>query len=168
MTASDDDEAFAVLDQHDVDVVLSQIRMPAAAGLQFLRRSKQIAPLTEIVVAAATLEHDSAVECVKSGAFGYIQRPYGINDLVATLERALEHRQLRSESALYQMSRVIIDTQEPNRLPEVIVKVAMDAMVERAMRLRSRSGVSRALASSMARLVSSIFSSWGIGSDCSA
>ncbi len=129
MTASDDDEAFAVLDQHDVDVVLSQIRMPAAAGLQFLRRSKQIAPLTEIVVAAATLEHDSAVECVKSGAFGYIQRPYGINDLVATLERALEHRQLRSESALYQMSRVIIDTQEPNRLPEVIVKVAMDAMV---------------------------------------
>jgi two-component system, NtrC family, sensor kinase len=128
MTASDRDEAMAVLDQHEVDVVLSQIKMPGPEGLQFLRQSKQIAPLTEVVIATATGEIDSAAECVKSGAFGYIQRPYGMNDLVATLERALERRQLRSESALYQMSRVILDTREPNRLPDVIVRVAMEAM----------------------------------------
>ncbi|HEU4612908.1 MAG TPA: response regulator, partial [Kofleriaceae bacterium] len=128
MTASDGDEAIAVLDRHEVDIVLSQIRFPVADGLSFVRRSKQIAPLTEVVIATATPELDSAVACVMGGAFGYIQRPYGMDDLVATLERALEHRQLRSESALYQMSRVILDTHEPHRLPEVIVKVAMDAM----------------------------------------
>ncbi len=128
MTASDGDEAIAVLDRHEVDIVLSQIRFPVADGLSFVRRSKQIAPLTEVVIATATPELESAVACVIGGAFGYIQRPYGIDDLVVTLERALEHRQLRSESALYQMSRVILDTHEPHRLPEVIVKVAMDAM----------------------------------------
>jgi signal transduction histidine kinase/DNA-binding response OmpR family regulator len=128
MTASDGDEAMAVLDHHEVDIVLSQIKMPGPEGLQFLRRSKQIAPLTEVVIATETGEIDSAAECVKSGAFGYIQRPYGMNDLCATLERALERRQLRSESALYQMSRVILDTREPHRLPDVIVQVAMEAM----------------------------------------
>lgn len=128
MTACDGDEAIAVLDRHEVDIVLTQIQFPVADGLSFVRRSKQIAPLTEVVIAAATPEVDSAVACVIGGAFGYIQRPYGIDDLVATLERALEHRQLRSESALYQMSRVILDTHEPHQLPEVIVKVAMDAM----------------------------------------
>jgi signal transduction histidine kinase/DNA-binding response OmpR family regulator len=128
MTARDGDEAMAVLDRHEVDIVLSQIQMPVAAGLQFLRRSKEIAPLTEVVIATVTNELDSAIECVKSGAFSYIQKPYGIADLVATLERAVEHRQLRSESALYQMSRVILDTREPQQLPDVIVRVALEAM----------------------------------------
>jgi signal transduction histidine kinase/DNA-binding response OmpR family regulator len=128
MTASDDEEAIAVLDQHEVDIVLSQIKMPGAEGLQFLRRSKQIAPHAEVVIATASGELDSAAEAVKSGAFGYIQRPYGMNDLVATLERALERRQLRSETALYQMSRVILDTREPHQLPDVIVQVAIEAM----------------------------------------
>jgi signal transduction histidine kinase len=127
MTAGDDVEAISVLDQHEVDIVLSQIRLEPE-GLQFLRRSKQIAPLTEFVIATGNREVDSAVECVKSGAFGYIQKPYGINDLVATLERALERRQLRSESALYRMSRVILDTRDAHQLPEVIVKVALEAM----------------------------------------
>lgn len=128
MTASDGDEVIAVLDQHEIDIVLSQFRLPASESLQLVRRAKQIAPHTEVVIATANHEVDAAVECVKSGAFGYIQRPYGINDLLATLERALERRQLRSESALYQMSRVILDTREPQQLPAVIVQVAKEAM----------------------------------------
>ncbi len=128
ITAGDDDEAMAALVQHDVDIVLSQIRLAGVECQQFLRRSKQVAPLTEVVIAAADPEIASAVECVKSGAFGVVQRPYGINDLVATLERANERRQLRAESALYQMSRVILDTRTPHQLPDVIVKVAMEAM----------------------------------------
>lgn len=125
MTAGSGDEAMAILGRHDIDILLSQLD---DSGISFLRRTKQVAPSTEVVIATVTSELDGAIECVKSGAFGYIQRPYGINDLVATLARAAEYRQLRSESALHQMSRVILDTRDPHQLPEVIVRVAMNAM----------------------------------------
>jgi signal transduction histidine kinase/DNA-binding response OmpR family regulator len=125
MTAGSGDEAMAILGRHEIDILLSQLD---GSGVQFLRRTKQVAPSTEVVIATMTSELDGAIECVKSGAFGYIQKPYGINDLVATLARAAEHRQLRSESALYQMSCVILDTRDPHQLPEVIVRVAMNAM----------------------------------------
>src|ERR1043165_1500583 len=74
MTASDEVEAISVLDEHEVDIVLSQIRLHGPQGLEFLRRTKELAPLTEVVVAAGTREVATAVECVKSGAFGYIQK----------------------------------------------------------------------------------------------
>lgn len=125
MTAASGDEAMAILGRHDIDILLSQLD---GTGVPFLRRTKQVAPATEVVIATVSADLDGAIECVKSGAFGYIQKPYGLDDLVATLARAAEHRQLRTESALYQMSRVILDTRDPRQLPEVIVRVAMDAM----------------------------------------
>jgi len=129
MTASSGPEVLELLDRNEVDVVLSDLDVPGLGDIQFLHRSKQIAPLTEIVLATASAEQAaSAAACVESGAFCYVRKPYGIHDVVATLERALERRQLRSESALYQMSRLILDTHEPQRLPDVIVNVAMEAM----------------------------------------
>jgi two-component system NtrC family sensor kinase len=128
MAAGSSAEAVAVLDRHEVDVVLSDVRMQTIEGQYLLHRSKQIAPMTEVVLAATQQDVPCAVAGVEHGAFSYIQKPYGIDDVVSTIERALERRQLRAESALYQMSRVILDTHEPHRLPDVIVKVALEAM----------------------------------------
>src|SRR5687767_5377146 len=125
MCVSDGQQVIAALDAHELDLVLSDVSIYDAL---FMRRSKEIAPLTEVVIATPNEDVANAVECVKSGAFGFVQKPYAINELVATLERALERKQLRSTSALYRTSRVILDTREPHRLPEVIVKVAMQAM----------------------------------------
>lgn len=127
VTASDGLEAMVALGNYDLDVVLANTGIPGFDGTQ-VRAWKQLAPDTEVVVATAQDELAGAIDCVKGGAFDFIEKPYAIPALVATIERALERRQLRVASALHEASRVILTAREPARLPEVIVGVAIKAM----------------------------------------
>lgn len=127
VTASDGLEAIAALGNYDLDLVLADTRIPGFDGTQ-IRAWKQLAPDTEVVVATSQSEIAGAIECVKGGAFDFIEKPYAIQSLVTTIERALERRQLRVASALHEASRVILTARDPARLPEVIVAVAIKAM----------------------------------------
>lgn len=127
LTARDRAELIALVDQQEVDLVVSTAELAGVATAPLMPRATP--PPTEIVLADGTPDDVArAAACVEAGAFGYLQKPCAAADLIATVERALERRQLRSESALYQMSRVILDTREPHRLPDVIVRVAFEAM----------------------------------------
>ncbi len=124
VTASDGHEAIAALDAQEFDLVLSA----GQAGDEVLRTSKLVAPDTEVVMASLSAEHGTAHDWVARGAFDFLKKPYAMLEVLSTLERALERRNLRAASALYQASRVILDTREPALLPEVIVGVAIKAM----------------------------------------
>ena len=110
------------VDRHEVP------RMPGATGLDVLRVVKEVAPDTEVVIASGFAELDYAIECVRGGAFDFIQKPFDLAHLTAAVDRALEHRWLRGAAALLDASRAIFASQEPQRLPEVIVTVAMQIM----------------------------------------
>lgn len=125
LTAQSREELTAVLDRHEIDVVLSDAMLAGAARVSVAQRSRQLSPASEIVLATRATQDVAGIE---AGAFDYVRKPYAIAEVVATLERALERRQLRAESALYRMSRVILDTREPHQLPDVIVRVALEAM----------------------------------------
>jgi len=127
VTAADGLEALAALGSYDLDLVLADAHIPGFDGTQ-VRAWKQIAPETEVVVATLHDELAGAIDCIKGGAFDYIEKPYAMQTLVATLERALERRVLRAASTLYETSRVILAAREPSRLPEVIVGVSIKAM----------------------------------------
>lgn len=120
-------EALAKLDEREFDLVLSDVSMPGADGCEVLRRSKQLAPDTEVVMATGLPEH-ADTDWIGAGAFELVKKPYEITDLLATIDRALERRQLRAASALYEASRAILDTREPSLLPEVVVSTAYKAM----------------------------------------
>ena len=127
VTAADGLEALAALGKYALDLVLADAANPGFDGTQ-VRAWKALAPETEVVVATVKDELAGAIECIKGGAFDYIEKPYAMSELVTTLERALERRQLRAASTLYETSRVILTAREPSRLPEVIVGVALKAM----------------------------------------
>ncbi|NVB78234.1 MAG: response regulator [Kofleriaceae bacterium] len=128
VTASNGHEALRALDAQEFDLVFSDTAMPGPHGEEVLRTSKLVAPDTEVVVASVSGEHGTAHDWVSRGAFDLLRKPYTIVELLSTLDRALERRNLRAASALYQASRVILDTREPALLPEVIVGVALKAM----------------------------------------
>lgn len=125
--ASDGLEALAALGTYDLDLVIADTRIPGFDSAQ-VRAWKQLVPDTEVVVATLQDEIANAIDCIKAGAFDYIEKPFAIQTLITTLERALERRQLRAAGMLYEASRVILATREPSRLPEVIVNVALKAM----------------------------------------
>ncbi len=128
VTAADGAEALEEIRRAEFDLIISDVRMPRVGGLEVLRFTKETAPETEVVIATGYAEIEYAIECVRQGAFDFIQKPFHTDDLLSTVSRALERRRLRRTAGLYEASRAILDGQEPQRLPELIVRLAMQAM----------------------------------------
>ncbi|HEX2656669.1 MAG TPA: response regulator [Polyangia bacterium] len=120
--------AMTCLAETEYDVVVTDVRMPGASGIDVLRAARTRTPDTEIVVTSGYASLDLAVECLRAGAFDFVQKPFNVVDLVSTVGRAVERRRHRTMRELVQAGQAVLATQEIERLPEVIVEVARRAM----------------------------------------
>jgi len=127
-TAADGLSALTCLAESEFDVVVTDVRMPGASGVDVLRAARTRTPETEIVMTTGYASLDLAIECLRAGAFDFVQKPFNIVDLVSTVGRALAQRRLRTTRELVQAGQAVLNTQEIERLPEVIVEVARKAM----------------------------------------
>src|SRR5215470_10292239 len=93
-TAADGTAALKALDENDFGVVVTDLRMPGADGLAVLRRARDISPQTMVLVMTAHGTVDTAVDALRAGAADYILKPVVFDDLLAKVDRLLEHRQL--------------------------------------------------------------------------
>jgi two-component system response regulator HydG len=84
--------------QKKPDIVLSDIRMPGVSGIEILQAARQQDPDLPVILMTAQAELRTAIQAVNEGAFHYIQKPFGNDDLVAICRRAAEHRQLKTEN----------------------------------------------------------------------
>ncbi len=124
--------ALEILEKKLVDIVLLDLNLPDGSGLEFLQRMK--AEDEELIVLIMTAYPDvrNAVRAMKEGAFDYIIKPFDLDEMDLTLERILEHHQLRSRVEQLQVEQLQI--QETNdilggsaamaKLRELIFKVA--------------------------------------------
>jgi len=98
-TAGDGVEAMELLRREPVDLVLSDVRMPGGDGLTLLaaiERELDDPPLVVMMTAFGTIKE--AVEATKRGAVDYLTKPFGLDQLEHTLQRAFELRALRNEN----------------------------------------------------------------------
>jgi DNA-binding NtrC family response regulator len=82
------------------DVVLCDVRMPKVDGIEVLKFIKTSYPSTEVVMLTGTADVKIAVECMKIGAYDHILKPTTSDDLLSTIERALERQQLMRNNAV--------------------------------------------------------------------
>ena len=90
------DSTEAVLDQLSVeepDVVVTDIHMPGADGLELLSALKTSHPDLPVIVMTAHSDLDSAVSSIRSGAFEYLPKPFEVDEAVAVVDRAMEQKQ---------------------------------------------------------------------------
>ena len=80
------------------DIVLTDVRMPDAGGVQVLSAAKALDSEVPVILMTAQASLQSAVQAVNEGAFYYIQKPFRNDELLTILRRALEHRKLRVEN----------------------------------------------------------------------
>jgi two-component system, NtrC family, response regulator PilR len=92
-------EALSILQQHDVDLVISDIRMPDFSGVELLREARQIAPETAFILITAFASTETAIEALQHGACDYITKPFRMEELRSIVHRALEKKQNRKPQA---------------------------------------------------------------------
>ena len=104
LLASSVSEALALVNSERVDVIVSDMRMRGQSGRELLAVIKRERPELPVIIMTAYASVRSAVDLVKEGAFDYIAKPFEIDDMVATIDRALkltnaivENQRLRGE-----------------------------------------------------------------------
>lgn len=102
-TTDDPREALGIIDAGGIDIVLTDLKMPHADGIEVLERVKNSNPDTIVIVITGYGTIESAIEAMRKGAYDYIQKPFEPDELVLLLRRAMEHsRLLRRNKELMQ------------------------------------------------------------------
>jgi DNA-binding NtrC family response regulator len=96
--AKDGNDGLRKFQDKDVDLVITDIRMPGIDGIELLRRIKKIqrSPAVVIVITGHG-DMDNAVKALKYGAYDYLQKPIDVRELAITLERSFAYVALRKK-----------------------------------------------------------------------
>lgn len=96
-SAKNGEEAIAHLEERDYALVITDIKLPGMSGLELLARTRLEWPDVAVIIMTAFSSISSAVEAMKLGADDYIGKPFQLDEILITVERALERRRLRRE-----------------------------------------------------------------------
>jgi DNA-binding NtrC family response regulator len=94
------EEALRMLEEArtDVDLVITDLKMPGMSGLDLLRRVKESWPDSEVIVTTAYGSVETAVEAMRLGAYDYLTKPVDRERFPVVVEKALERRGLAAEN----------------------------------------------------------------------
>jgi DNA-binding NtrC family response regulator len=96
--ASSAEQAIRILERGELDVVLSDLKLPGMDGLALLGRIRQADAALPVIMMTAYGTVETAVKAMKAGANDYILKPFSLDDLVITIGKALEMNALREEN----------------------------------------------------------------------
>jgi len=125
-------KALSLLKTTEFDLIITDMRMAPQTGIDLLREAKTIAPDTGIIVLTGHGEIQNAIEAIKLGALDYITKETDYQEILLTIEKALEKkllkeeiRELRSKLRSEFTTKQIIGTSEPiKKIIETIKRVA--------------------------------------------
>jgi len=90
-TASSAREALRIAEHSDLDLIISDIRMPEMDGIELLKRVRQRNSDLPVILITAFAEVDKAVTAMQLGAFTYLAKPFSNEALLANVEKAVRH-----------------------------------------------------------------------------
>jgi len=102
--AEDGSTATEKVRERAFDLVLMDIRMIKVSGLEALTEIKAFNPAVPVIMMTAYSSVETAVDALKHGAYDYLTKPLDFDELRLSMERAMDHRQLREENRLLRES----------------------------------------------------------------
>jgi two-component system, NtrC family, response regulator AtoC len=87
-------EAINLVQSTIYDIVLLDIKMPRVTGIDVLRFINEHSPSTQVIMLTNVIDYKTAIETIKLGAYDFVSKPYDSQQLLATVRRAAERRQL--------------------------------------------------------------------------
>ncbi len=131
-TALNGNDALAKLKEGVYDLMITDVRLPGIDGISLLKRAKELQSHMAVIVITAYAEVDDAVKAMQIGAFNYIQKPFKFDELVLTIDRALNYELTLAEnevlkksiSAKYHFGFLVGDSAPMLELYRLIEKIA--------------------------------------------
>jgi len=115
VTALNDPEmALNYLDESEVDVVITDMKMPAISGQEVLEHMRKNYPHIPVLIMTAYGSIDGAVEAMKCGAFDYISKPFSNEELVLSVRKAVMLS--RSEQEIIRLRQTLAEQHGPHKL----------------------------------------------------
>lgn len=96
-TAERGEKGLEHIREGEFDIILTDLNLPDISGIEMVRRSKEIAPLTEIIMVTGFGSVEKAIEATKAGAFYYVEKPVEFEELLVLIEKAVERKQQAAE-----------------------------------------------------------------------
>ncbi len=98
VAAFDGLEGFKQIEKEDFALVISDIKMPKMSGTELLKQSIALKPESNFIMISGHADIDSAVACLKEGAYDFISKPIDINRLITSVKNALTKETLKKEN----------------------------------------------------------------------
>ena len=97
--ATDGEKGLSRYKAERFDIVLADIDMKPVDGITLLKQLKEYDTSAVVIIMTAYASTESAIQALKFGAFDYLQKPFRVDELIATLRRAVEFREFQIERA---------------------------------------------------------------------
>ncbi|MBI5528078.1 MAG: sigma-54-dependent Fis family transcriptional regulator [Deltaproteobacteria bacterium] len=131
-TCNDGVQGIERVKDGDLDLVITDLKMPGADGIEVLKVAKRFLPAAQVIVATAFGTTENAVEAMKLGAYDYIQKPFKVSEIKVRVEKALEKGRLLTENIAlkenqrrqYRLENIIGKSRVIRDLFQLIEKVA--------------------------------------------
>src|SRR5882724_12616879 len=95
--ATDGEKGLARYKAEKYDLILADIDMKPMDGITLLKQLKLYDPGAVIIIMTAYASTESAIQALKFGAFDYLQKPFKVDELMATLKRGIEFKRFQTE-----------------------------------------------------------------------
>jgi len=103
LEADSGDQALEILKGDQIGLVLLDIKMPGKSGTELLPEIKERYSDTAVIMITAIVDTNIAVQCMKQRAYDYIIKPFNLEEVILSVERALERRRLEIENRGYRL-----------------------------------------------------------------
>ena len=131
-TANDGEEALQVLREEKFNLLITDIRMKRMDGVTLLRMALEMQEHLAVIVVTAYATVDTAVTAMRAGAFDYVCKPFKIDELLLTVQRALTYEQALQENEIlkenlrssYHFDNLVGDSESMLKIYGMIEKVA--------------------------------------------
>ncbi|MCA9603748.1 MAG: sigma-54-dependent Fis family transcriptional regulator, partial [Myxococcales bacterium] len=114
------------------DIVVTDLSMPDGSGMEVLQAAQAHDKSTQVVMITAYASTGDAVEAMRQGAYDYVQKPFGTDELKATVDKALEKRRIVTENrelrqhvrGVFESDDVVGKSVAMRRVLELVTRVA--------------------------------------------
>ncbi|MCC7202889.1 MAG: sigma-54-dependent Fis family transcriptional regulator [Nitrospirae bacterium] len=149
-SAATGSEGLKAVKEAVYDIVITDLRLPQVDGVQILKMCRQVSQHTKVLMITAYGSVDSAVEAMKTGAYDYITKPFSMDELILTVKRLIELRDLEDENIYlkekieqkYHFSGII---GKSDKMQDVFEKIRIIAPTDTTVLISGESGTGKEL-----------------------